>query len=94
MTSAGTERQKRSQNLAPVLVIISGNSLVFSRKMITSTGFSQCCAPSASAVCAAFLTPIHGLFSDIVFNEQSTKINRGGMFHALRCSIRHGNQRH
>ena len=31
--------RKRSQNLAPVLVIISGNSLVFSRKIITSTGF-------------------------------------------------------
>ena len=39
-----TERQKGSQNLAPVLVIISGNSLVFSRKIITSTGFYRCCA--------------------------------------------------
>ena len=32
ITSTSTERQKRSQNLAPVVVIISGNSLVFSRK--------------------------------------------------------------
>ena len=44
ITSASTERQKRSQNLAPVLVIISGNSLVFSRKTVTSTGFYLCCA--------------------------------------------------
>ena len=51
ITSNSTERQKRSQNLAPVLVIISGNSLVFfSRKPITSTGFYRCCALSASAV--------------------------------------------
>ena len=49
ITSTSTERQKRSQNLAPVLVIISGNSLVFSRKIITSTGFYRCCAPGASA---------------------------------------------
>ena len=49
-TSASTERQKRSQNLAPVLVILSGNSLVFSRKMITSTGFYRCCAAGASVV--------------------------------------------
>ena len=37
--STSTERQKHSQNLAPVLVIISGNSLVLCRKFITSTGF-------------------------------------------------------
>ena len=49
ITSTSTERQKRSQILAPVLVIISGNSLVFSRKIITSTGFYRCCAPGASA---------------------------------------------
>ena len=49
ITSTSTERRKRRQNLAPVLVIISGNSLVFSRKIITSTGFYRCCAPSASA---------------------------------------------
>ena len=42
MTSTSTERQKRNQNLAPVLVIISGTSLAFS-------GFYQCCAPRASA---------------------------------------------
>ena len=41
--------KKRSQSLAPVLVIISGNSLVFSRKIITSTGFYRCCAAGASA---------------------------------------------
>ena len=49
LTSTSTERQKRSQNLAPVLVIISGNSLVFSRKITTSTCFYRCCAPGASA---------------------------------------------
>ena len=37
ITSTSTERQKHSQNLAPVLVIIFGNSLVFPRKIITST---------------------------------------------------------
>ena len=40
ITSTSTERQKRSENLAPVLVIISGKSLVFSRKSITSTVFT------------------------------------------------------
>ena len=49
ITSTSTERQERSQNLTPVLVIISGNSLVFSRKIITSTGFYRCCAAGASA---------------------------------------------
>ena len=34
ITSASTERQKRSQNLAPVLVIFSGNSLVFLGKLL------------------------------------------------------------
>ena len=46
ITSTSTERQKRSQNLAPVLVIISGNSLVFSRKIITSTGFTGAAPPA------------------------------------------------
>ena len=49
ITSTSTERQKRSQNLAPVLVIIPGKSLVFSRKIITSTDFYRYCAPDASA---------------------------------------------
>ena len=49
ITSTSIERQKRSQNLAPVLVITSGNSLVFSTKMITSTGFYRYCAPDAPA---------------------------------------------
>ena len=49
ITSTSAERQKRSQSLAPVLVIISGNSLVFSRKIITSTNFYRYCAPAASA---------------------------------------------
>ena len=40
ITSTSTEKQKRSQNLAPVLVIISGKSLVFSRNIITSTDFA------------------------------------------------------
>ena len=44
-----TEGQKLHENLAPVLVIISGKSLVFSRKIITSTGFYRYCAPDASA---------------------------------------------
>ena len=49
ITSTSTEGQKLHQNLAPVLVIISGKSLVFSRKNITSTGFDRYCAPDASA---------------------------------------------
>ena len=49
ITSTSTERQKRSQNLAPVLVIFSAKSLVFSRKIITSTDFYRYCAPDASA---------------------------------------------
>ena len=48
-TSTSTEGQKLHENLAPVLVIISGKSLVFSRKIITSTGFYRYCAPAASA---------------------------------------------
>ena len=36
-----TERQKGYQHLAPVLVIILGSFLVFSRKIITSTGFNS-----------------------------------------------------
>ena len=42
ITNTSTERQKkkRSQNLAPVLVIISGNSLVFSRKVLPVLGFT------------------------------------------------------
>ena len=49
ITSTSTERQKRSQNVSPVLVIISWNSLVSSRKIIASTAFYRCCAPGASA---------------------------------------------
>ena len=45
ITSTSTERQKRSQNLAPALVILSGNSLVFSRKIITSAGFCRVLRP-------------------------------------------------
>ena len=48
-SSASTQRQERSQNLAPVLAKNSGNSLVFSRKLITSSGFYRCCAPGVSA---------------------------------------------
>ena len=43
------EGQKLQENSAPVLVIISGNSLVFTRKIITSTGFYRYCAADASA---------------------------------------------
>ena len=49
MTSTSTEGQKLHENVAPVLVIISGKSLVLSRKVITSTGFYRYCAPDASA---------------------------------------------
>ena len=49
ITSTSTERRKRSQNLAPVLVTMSRNSLVFSGKVTTSTEFYRCCAPGASA---------------------------------------------
>ena len=44
------EGQKLHQHLAPVLVITLWNSLVFSRKMTTSTDFCRCCAPDASAL--------------------------------------------
>ena len=37
-------KSEKSPNLAPVLVIVSGNSLVFSRTVITSTVFYRCCA--------------------------------------------------
>ena len=40
-----TEGQKFHQNLAPVLVIILWNSLVFSRKIITSTDFYRYLRP-------------------------------------------------
>ena len=63
-----TERQKRSQILAPALVIVSGNSLVFSRKIITSTGFYRYCAPGASApVVVKNQSPI--LSADIVLTK-------------------------
>ena len=42
-----TEGQKFHQTLAPLLVIILGKSLVFSRKILTSTGFHRCCAADA-----------------------------------------------
>ena len=45
-----TEGQKLQENLAPVLVIISWKSLVFSRKIITSTGFYRHCGPDARNV--------------------------------------------
>ena len=51
ITSTGTEGQKRSKHLAPVLVIISGNSLVFSRKIITSTGFTGAAPPARQHQC-------------------------------------------
>ena len=41
-----TGGQKFHQNVAPVLVIILWNSLVFSRKIITSTDFYRYCAPT------------------------------------------------
>ena len=64
ITSTSTERQKRSQNLAPVLAIISGNSLVFSRRIINSTVFYRCCAAGASApVVVQNLSPKCLLFS-------------------------------
>ena len=47
LANTSTERQKCSQNLAPVLVMISRNSLVCSRKSITSTGFFAGAAPPA-----------------------------------------------
>ena len=44
-----TEGQKCHQNLAPVLVISSGNSLAFPTKIITSTVFYWYCVPDAPA---------------------------------------------
>ena len=43
------EGQKLHENSAPALAIISGNSLAFSRKIITSTVFYRHCAANASA---------------------------------------------
>ena len=79
ITSTSTERQKRSQNLAPVLVIISGKSLVFSRKIITSTDFYRYCAPDASA--------------PVVVINQSPKEGRGQSRtsqHKVALKISHG----
>ena len=53
------ERQRCHQNLAPVPVIISGTSLVFTRQIITSTGFYLCSTPDASApVVVSIQSPI------------------------------------
>ena len=43
------QKSEPEQLPAPVLVIISGKSLAFSRKIIASTGFYRYCAPDASA---------------------------------------------
>ena len=45
-TSASTERQKSSQNLAPVLVMISGNSLVFCRNLLPVLVFTGAAPPA------------------------------------------------
>ena len=62
-------RQKRCQSLAPVLVIIFGNSLVFSRKNMTSTGFYRCCAPRRCQSLAPVLVIISG--NSLVFSRKS-----------------------
>ena len=41
-----TEGEKFHRYLAPVLVRISGNSLVLSRKVIASTGFTRTAPPT------------------------------------------------
>ena len=41
-----TEGQKFHHNLAPVLVMMSGESLEISRETITSTDFYRYCAPT------------------------------------------------
>ena len=46
---SSTEEQKRHQHLAPVLVIIAGISLVFSRNIFASTGFFSGAVPRRSA---------------------------------------------
>ena len=46
ITSTSTERQKRSQNLAPVLLIFFGNSLVFSRKLLPVLVFTGAAPPA------------------------------------------------
>ena len=80
--------KKRSQNLAPVLVIISGNSLA-SRKIITSTGFYRCCAPGASAPVViknqspSFSNDFTGPLSskDKRHNDVDTEIGEKQIFH-------------
>ena len=46
ITSASTERKKRSQNLAPVLAIFSWNSQVFSRKSLPVLIFTGAVPPA------------------------------------------------
>ena len=46
ITSTSNERQKRSQYLAPVLVIISENSLVFSRRILPALVFTSAAPPA------------------------------------------------
>ena len=46
ITRNSTERQKYHQTSAPVLVIISRNSLAFSRKLLPVLVFNRCCAPT------------------------------------------------
>ena len=94
ITSASIERQKRSQNLAPVLVIISGKSLVFSRKLITSTDFYRYCAPDASApVLVINQSPRKGWFRKrvVLANVPSFRFSfRGNMQTYPRCDFRSG----
>ena len=70
ISNASIERQKRSQYLAPVLVLISGNSLVFSRTIIASTSFYRCCARGASVpVVVKNQSPNHGLGAKSASND-------------------------
>ena len=61
------EGQKFPENLAPVVAIISGNSLVFSRRIITSTGFYRYCAPGASAPVVAKNQSPKQVFVNVVY---------------------------
>ena len=64
-------RKNLHVNLAPVLVILSGKSPGFSRKISTSTGFCRYCAPDASAPVA-------------LINESPTEGTNGAKF-AVSC---------
>ena len=54
ISSTSTERQKRSQNLAPVLVIISGNSLVLRPRCVSTSSGKKSASHYPGINCSPF----------------------------------------